>query len=1532
MANPEQTLKIKTIGRGINYLGALGAKLRDLQGFSTLAFELIQNADDADGASQIKFTVTDDFLDVENDAQFSDCGMAEEPECHWRTDPQINHMCDFHRFREVLSGDKREQSDTAGAFGVGFTAVYQVTDRPELFSNGRHWSIVEHNPESERIIVCPGCAWCSDKSFSGTRFHLPWAFDPNSALRKALRASAASPDSKQRLLAELRTAVPQAMLFLKQLNRVQLFDGVERILTFERIVVDSSVILNDGVRDTVWHIVSTNFSQEAEKLRDKWPGRIEKKRTAQVRLAIPAEPIRSGLLCAYLPTQHETGLPFHINADFFTPTDRKRVILEADYQSEWNRAALRAGASALALHLSRLTALVGSERTWQIMDATFTSFREAVGGRRDLVFKTFWEEVESALPHSLVAECTDGTFTLPEQAHMLYETEEQSAESVLTAVGLKVLCPEIRQYAFRLPRNAGIRVLDVGHVVAALHRLGLDKRTDIRNALSVLQGGEGRASLLGELERLVKRKNPQESHRALGLVSTCALFLGDDEALWPSKNLFSAEPHSRHLISAVCNGIRFSIGDAHQVAPTVASSVPSLSAAIIIGEFEAGRYQLEQRVVPKLLHWFETHKPELDFARGLKSRLAALPIYPSTAGLKELHNVALPGGFDDPVGVTELVDLTTIPSLRGFLEYLEAKELTFKEYASTFLPKAIRSGKELSLAQKRAVNELLAARLGEIRDSSSTCDELASLALVECSDGHFRKPSEVYFPSDIVRSVLGTSVATARISSNHRDAIGELYRWLGVTQAPRFVDIVQRVVGLANLSVGSGKAEVETIVKHLGERLKDYEGLPSELRRLQQFEWLPAQEIHTRWFKPNELHLTFSKFLFSTQARFLDISQTVQASSVNFWNLLGVKSEPTVRQVVDHLLECSRSSTAVNQRVYDFLNTNAPDPSVLLLRDKPCLMFAEGRYTTASRVFWNPHQFGRFRIQLGRELSKYSEFLRRIGVRENATADDAISVLKEISNEIGRKNARLDEQCHTVVMVCWTMLSSALDSGEITEGTLKSLSPEKVIPAPNGILERPLLMFFEDRAGLASKFPNLLANSVIRYPEHAWRAMSAAGVRPLSEVVTCRIVDIGDEVRDETVSTRLRSRRTQLARVLDPVLRGNGSVPDLEILRTIESYSAKSLLIQYAIDAFNQHNLSDVEDVKAYFDTEAIALYFVSQQDGVPWAAISRELSGHLIGKDESGPTALALMQVLSAPDVHSASALLDELGFPPMEELDITPKDSTPISELGGDWGDVSIPPIAGVQPPRRGESASSIDSSAGTGSATEGFAEGPGPLSEATPSVYAPHSGRPHEGSTQFNSSANGTSSGVGERYGKATDGGETAQPRSSKKRSKFRTYVVNEEVGGSEPKSENTEPRSEVDEAGIRHVCDYETSQLRFPNVMPHENPGFDIKSLDEDGFIVRYIEVKSCSGEWDCDGVAMSKTQFEDAQTHGEVHWLYVVEKATSQDFRIFRIQDPARRVTEFIFDDGWQAITETEVSSTDDNDSSDAGIIVPSESL
>lgn len=192
--------KARTLSRGIDYLGDLGAKLRDLQGDRTLAYELIQNADDAPTATSMGFDVDAYALVVENDGIFSDCGRVEETQCPWKD--SRGHRCDFHRIRNIASGDKRAEPNTTGTFGIGFITVYQVTDSPEIISGGRHWKLYEERPEDQRIEVCPGCCECQSANLPGTRLVLPWA-RASSSLRRKLQLEPVSEQRPARILEQL---------------------------------------------------------------------------------------------------------------------------------------------------------------------------------------------------------------------------------------------------------------------------------------------------------------------------------------------------------------------------------------------------------------------------------------------------------------------------------------------------------------------------------------------------------------------------------------------------------------------------------------------------------------------------------------------------------------------------------------------------------------------------------------------------------------------------------------------------------------------------------------------------------------------------------------------------------------------------------------------------------------------------------------------------------------------------------------------------------------------------------------------------------------------------------------------------------------------------------------------------------------------------------------------------------------------------------------------------------------------------------
>ncbi len=109
------------------------------------------------------------------------------------------------------------------------------------------------------------------------------------------------------------------MIFLKKIDRIEIKRNGKIYKYFERIKEVGQILISNGKKenDQIWNIIEGDFESSAKVLREKNPGRIEEKRSHFVKIAIPERIGQPGLFCVYLPTDHETDLPFHINADFF---------------------------------------------------------------------------------------------------------------------------------------------------------------------------------------------------------------------------------------------------------------------------------------------------------------------------------------------------------------------------------------------------------------------------------------------------------------------------------------------------------------------------------------------------------------------------------------------------------------------------------------------------------------------------------------------------------------------------------------------------------------------------------------------------------------------------------------------------------------------------------------------------------------------------------------------------------------------------------------------------------------------------------------------------------------------------------------------------------------------------------------------------------------------------------------------------------------------------------------------------------------
>jgi hypothetical protein len=272
---------------------------------------------------------------------------------------------------------------------------------------------------------------------------------------------------------------------------------------------------------------------------------------------------------------------------------------------------------------------------------------------------------------------------------------------------------------------------------------------------------------------------------------------------------------------------------------------------------------------------------------------------------------------------------------------------------------------------------------------------------------------------------------------------------------------------------------------------------------------------------------------------------------------------------------------------------------------------------------------------------------------------------------------------------------------------------------------------------------------------------------------------------------------------------------------------------------------------------------------------------------------------------LEEAQQTLDLLGYPPLDiRTSPTPVPGNQLMGIGGtesEVGDEKEP----TETPLSTAGTESLDVTSASGP-TSPPSQPIGPQSAPASFDSAQKQEKPEvaqdsdktEGAIQFTS-------------GPTT--GDIRKPTSSGSSGKLRTYVVPEGASSDEqPDTAAVRRRSDVDRAGVDRVLAYERLQGREPTEKDHFNEGYDIESLAEDGS-VRYIEVKSLSGAWsERNAAGLTHPQFNLAKIEKTNYWLYVVEFAQDHEkFRISRIQNPATRVTQFLFDDGWRALREIE---------------------
>ncbi|MEG3839591.1 sacsin N-terminal ATP-binding-like domain-containing protein [Microcoleus sp. herbarium14] len=155
---------------------------------------------------------------------------------------------DFDSIRSLGQSEKAGDLQKTGRFGVGFNAIYHVTDFPSFVSRdriiffdphgaaipgtsrqepGREWNLAdakwyEKYPNFMQVYAAGGLPF-GDKNFQGTLFRLPLR-TAESAKNSEIRKQAFTESNVKELLDELRQSGEELLLFLKSVQEIRVYE------------------------------------------------------------------------------------------------------------------------------------------------------------------------------------------------------------------------------------------------------------------------------------------------------------------------------------------------------------------------------------------------------------------------------------------------------------------------------------------------------------------------------------------------------------------------------------------------------------------------------------------------------------------------------------------------------------------------------------------------------------------------------------------------------------------------------------------------------------------------------------------------------------------------------------------------------------------------------------------------------------------------------------------------------------------------------------------------------------------------------------------------------------------------------------------------------------------------------------------------------------------------------------------------------------------------------------------------------------
>ena len=782
-----------------NLLGNIRSHLAGLQGYDVMALELIQNADDAK-AEEIVFDITHDGLVVRNSGEFTYCGDLNSNPCDFKA--KAGYSCDFHRIAEVGGGGKLLRSENIGRFGIGFLSTYQVTDHPEIRSEGIKLTLV---PESGEWFIEP----CDGRR--GTTFFLPWARDPNTEARLGLGVSHIGESHIDRIAEDFRRVLRQSLLFLRHVRSAEVRREGALLLGCELDRSDGSdliVSLRPGGEVEQWHILRADAADAAKRLCGTHPQLASLDRCTEVGIGLRTDPelLPEGLLYAFLPTEQSSGLPLHVNADFFPESDRKAVIFAGhQHEQAWNEMLMEAAAEEIARDPEGLLNILGHVQLWKILGKAYELSYQPSG--LPTCYRQLWERVKATATRAHIAPAQDGSVRLPGEVFLPPNPLTSDQATALLAAGGRLASEELRPFQIAMGQ-LGAPILTLERVVGLLasataERPREEARVDeaklarfYRPLWSIVN------DLLPESESAKPNRAVQRLRALPFVVTEDLLTVAIDES-----HAAPATP-TADLIAELLPGLAIASHRLHEF-PKLSRLVRTLGLGAVVS-YIGSRLASEpvEEVIgvdPKALRDLYALFADLDDRGAADSTvyesLRGLPIWRSSRGLVKATEALLPGDFTDPTGRADLLDTSVLSDrAREFVSRkLRVKTQTIESYVETVLPTFFDDGGPLDPTKYPSLITELADHPALV-DKEGTRTLLGSLPLVPTEDGGWSRPADTYRRSDNLAKALGDAKHLWLDESRLPNArsVGAFVNGVGIRESATARHLVDRILDIAD--------------------------------------------------------------------------------------------------------------------------------------------------------------------------------------------------------------------------------------------------------------------------------------------------------------------------------------------------------------------------------------------------------------------------------------------------------------------------------------------------------------------------------------------------------------------------------------------------------------------------------------------------------------------------------------------------------------------------------------------------------------